>query len=128
MAREIVDAIEENRQLVESGILEYSEILDEITRYLVVYLEPSVPQEVNEQNLDKLLHTLALIKDDNPENFQIIKQEILREWQKVHRLKDKHLTGKKEWTDKRTAKFVKNVGDISSKAMSKPLEEIFDQV
>lgn len=128
LAQEIVEAIEDNRQLVEDGILEYSEILDEITRYLVVYLEPSVPPEVNDYNIHQLLQALSLIKDDNPENFYIIKQEIIREWKKVHRLKDKHLAGKKEWADQRTADFVNKVGESSSQAMSKPLEEILDQV
>lgn len=128
LAEEINQAIDENRKLVEDGLLDFSEILDEISRYLIIYFQPSYPAEVNQNNIQVVLDALSLINQANPNNFQIIKQDLLREWQKNHRLKEKHLTGKKAWTDDRTAKFVKNVGESSSQAMSQPLENLLDQV
>lgn len=124
VAEQIAQAIDEAIPLVQANVLEYPEMLDEISEELVLYLQPSFPQETNHENTYKLLEALRMIYEYNPEYWEIMTDEILRQWKIIHKIKTKHITKKKPWSDTRTQDFVSTIEDSSSDAMSEPLKKL----
>lgn len=126
LAKDLTQIITDNQKVVQDGLLEYSDILDETVEQLILYYHPSFPLDVNQRNLRILHDALKKIYTDNPSYWQIIVDELTRQWMIVHRIKDKHLTNKKNWEDTKTHDFVSRVGQESSISMARPFIDLLE--
>ncbi len=101
------------------GFRDLSDLLDNAK----LYLQPSFPPEVNEQNRKKLREYLSCLRRVNPGNGEQFVGMLSKMMRSDHRLRDKHISHAPHRRDENLAKGV--VAE-SSDAMKGPMSKFFD--
>jgi hypothetical protein len=100
-------------------------LLEREPRILVYYLQQTIPSELCQSNIALIKNELVNLKTQNSERYTKVCNVILQEWQEIHSIQEKHLTGFLD--DNRTHSILRKLGHASKFPMSDYLQEILEE-
>lgn len=114
-----VSEIQEPVEFLE--MLEAGEINAE---HMLLYLEPSYPSHVNEEQRKIILDAFAKLHETKPEVWEDVTDDIFSKWQEVHNLKKKHFSIAPKAKDKLLRR---HIALASSELMAGPMADFLKE-